>query len=211
MRGFRRVTRRWMHVQDQEIVILDNRDSFVFNLAHRMHEVGADRIVVVRSDEIALEELVSWRPRALILSPGPGHPKDAGVCVEIVRHCVMSGTPLLGVCLGHQAIAYALGARVLAHGCPKHGVATILCHDGRGLYDGCAQDVEVGRYHALSVDSSTLPSDLVETSWSEGVLMGVRHLNAPVYGVQFHPESVLTPCGMRLLQNFMTIVQASTW
>lgn len=196
---------RWAHRQAGEIVLLDNRDSFVFNLAHRFAEVGAD-VVVQRSDEINLAELVGWRPAALVVSPGPGHPEQAGISVEAIRH--FSGKmPILGICLGHQAIVCAFGGEVGPNGAPMHGKPSIVSHDGAGIFAGLDRPFEAGRYHSL-VAQEPLPDELAVTARADGFVMGVAHRDHPTYGVQFHPESVLTPTGSQLLRNFLAAMDS---
>ncbi len=197
----RRIDSRWAHQGPGEVVVLDNRDSFVFNLVHRLHEVGARDIVVVRSDEVDAEEVASWRPRATVVSPGPGHPDDAGCSVEVIRR-MGEATPILGVCLGHQAIGVAYGAKVSENGAPMHGRASTITHDGRGVFGGLGDEVEVGRYHSLVIEPDTLPDVLEATAWCGAHLMGVRHVTHPVVGVQFHPESVLTGEGWGMLRSW---------
>ena len=201
MIGSGAIAARWAHSGAGEIVILDNRDSFVFNLAHRLHEVGALRVVVARSDEVSADEVASWRPRGIVVSPGPGHPDEAGCSVEVIR-ALGETTPILGVCLGHQAIGVAFGARVSANGAPVHGRASALTHDGAGVFEGLPDALEVGRYHSLVIEPQTLPPELEATAWSDGHIMGVRHRAWPVCGVQFHPESVLTVDGRAMLASW---------
>ncbi len=190
---------RWVHRGTGECILLDNRDSFTFNLAHRLYEAGLP-CVVARSDELDIEELKSWEPSGIIVSPGPGHPQDAGVSMDAVRE--FSGSiPILGVCLGHQAIAEVFGAKVIANGRPRHGKSTFIDHNGAGLFDGLPQPLEVGRYHSLSIEGG-MPDELVETASADGITMAIKHRDHKTYGVQFHPESVLTPQGLELLENF---------
>lgn len=196
------VDARWAHQGSGQVVILDNRDSFVFNLAHRVFEVEGRAPVVVRSDAVDAQEIEAWSPRALIISPGPGHPRDAGCSVEVVRR-LEGSVPILGVCLGHQAIAEAYGAVVAPNQAPVHGRATRLRHDGRGVFEGAPAEMEVARYHALSIREETMPACLEATAWSDGLIMGVRHRRHAIVGVQFHPESVLTPWGLALLRRFL--------
>ncbi len=203
MVGVRKGQARWAHSGPGEVVILDNRDSFVFNLAHRVYEVEGRAPVVVRSDEVCAEEVEAWSPRAIIVSPGPGHPRDAGCSVDVVRRLGAS-VPVLGVCLGHQAIAQACGAIVEPNHAPVHGRATTLRHDGRGVFKGAPERLEVARYHALSIREGSLPQELEATAWSSGLIMGVRHREWPIVGLQFHPESVLTAYGLRLLERFLS-------
>lgn len=194
---------RWRHKTTGEVVLLDNRDSFVFNLAHRFWEAGQP-VVVVRSDAVDVDELERWSPAALVVSPGPGHPRDAGCSVEAIRR--FNGmVPILGVCLGHQAIATAFGGAVTANGTPRHGKNSMVAHDERGLFSGLPNPLEVGRYHALSIEGA-IPTELVVTAEVDGLVMGVRHRQEPTFGVQFHPESVLTPDGLGLIRNFCQLV-----
>lgn len=180
-------------------VILDNRDSFVFNLAHRFAEVG---VVpgVVRSDEVGVEELEGLEPSALIVSPGPGGPREAGVSVEAIRRFA-GEIPILGVCLGHQAVAVAFGGVVEESGEPMHGMASSIDHDGNGVFEGLEQGFEAARYHSLVV--TEVPDQLEVTARGGGFVMGLRHRKWAVCGVQFHPESVLTEVGRALLGNFV--------
>jgi anthranilate synthase/aminodeoxychorismate synthase-like glutamine amidotransferase len=183
------------------LLILDNRDSFVFNLAHRLFEVGVD-CGVVRSDELTVDSVRALAPSRIVISPGPGHPRDAGVSIDVVREFAET-TPILGVCLGHQAIVEAFGGRVVEDGAPVHGRATAIEHDGQGVLAGIESPLKVGRYHSLAV-REPLPDCLVETARGDGIIMGVRHRALPVVGLQFHPESVLTPSGYAMLENFVS-------
>jgi anthranilate synthase/aminodeoxychorismate synthase-like glutamine amidotransferase len=191
---------RWTHSDTGEVVLLDNRDSFVFNLAHRFAELGT-KVVVHRSDELTLEELIDWQPRALVVSPGPGHPEQAGISVAAIRH--FSGrAPVLGICLGHQAIVTAFGGRVGPNDAPMHGKPSMIEHDGVGLFAGLDSPLEAGRYHSLVV-TEPVPDELDVVARADGFVMGVQHCEHPTFGVQFHPESVLTPGGYGLLENFL--------
>jgi anthranilate synthase/aminodeoxychorismate synthase-like glutamine amidotransferase len=195
---------RWTHRRAHEIVVLDNRDSFVFNLAHRFAELDA-QVVVHRSDEVTLDDLIRWKPRALVVSPGPGYPDRAGISVAAIRH--FSGqVPILGVCLGHQAIVTAFGGTVGPNDRPMHGKATRITHDGAGLFEGLDAPVEAGRYHSL-VAMEPIPDVLEVTARADGFVMGVEHREHATFGVQFHPESVLTPGGYGLLGNFLKICE----
>jgi para-aminobenzoate synthetase component II len=199
----RQIENRWSHHGPGEIVILDNRDSFVFNLAHRFEELGKSS-VVVRSDAIDLETLQDWDPAALVISPGPGHPAQAGISVAAIE--VFSGKiPILGVCLGHQAIGQAFGGRVVPSGRPRHGMASSILHDGTGIFDGLPSPFDAARYHSLIVESP-LPQCLVATAWTDGFVMALAHRSHPTFGVQFHPESILTTAGYGLLANFLALV-----
>ncbi len=199
-----KLRQRWRHRRAGEVVIVDNRDSFVFNLAHRLAQVGATP-VVARSDEVTVEQIAGWSPAAIVLSPGPGHPDEAGCSVEVVRQ-LGEDVPILGVCLGHQAIGRAFGATVAASGRPMHGQASVIEHDGEGIFAGLGEraTVEVARYHSLHIEEP-LPPELRVTARGDGMVMALRHTEWPIIGVQFHPESVLTPQGLAMLANFMKI------
>ena len=191
---------RWTHRTTGEIILLDNRDSFVFNLAHRFAELGSE-VVVHRSDELTLDELAQWEPRVLVVSPGPGHPDSAGISVAAVRR--FSGKiPILGICLGHQAIVCAFGGRVGPNKAPMHGKPSMVEHQGQGIFSELECPLKAGRYHSL-VAKEPLPSELEVTARADGFAMGVQHREHPTFGVQFHPESVLTPGGYGLLGNFL--------
>jgi len=180
------------------ILLVDNYDSFTYNLAHLFGELGAE-VVVRRNDAIDADEAERLAPSHLVLSPGPGRPEDAGVSVELVRRLRM---PMLGVCLGHQAIVAAFGGEIGRAHRLLHGKASPIEHDGRGLFRGLPESFEAGRYHSLSATS--VPDCLeVSASCAEGEVMAVRHRELPVDGVQFHPESVLTPLGPDLARNFL--------
>ncbi len=188
------------------ILLLDNYDSFVHNLARYLRRLDCDT-QVVRSDRIDAEGCRRLQPQAIVVSPGPRRPEQAGCSVEVIRR-LSSGIPILGVCLGHQAIGVAFGGLVLRCG-PMHGMASEINHDGTGLFQGCRSPMRVGRYHSLAIDPDHLPDELEVTAQSDdGVVMGVRHRSLPVFGVQFHPESVLTEDGMITLTNFVSIVSS---
>lgn len=183
------------------IVLLDNKDSFVWNLAQGFAMLGAE-VEVVRSDAITLVELARRAPRALVISPGPGRPEDAGVCVAAVRE-LGARIPILGVCLGHQAIGHAFGAQV-ARTAPRHGLTSRVEHDGTGVLAGVPSPFAACRYHSLHVRE--LPPDLLPTAVADdGVLMALRHRTRPTHGVQFHPESFRSEHGQRILANFLAL------
>lgn len=188
------------------IVLIDNYDSFTYNLFHALGSLGAD-IKVFRNDTVSVDAVAAMRPEAIVISPGPCTPDKAGISVELVRR--MSGqVPVLGVCLGHQAIGEAFGAKVSRAKSIMHGKTSLVSHEGRGLYQGLKNPFVAGRYHSLAVIRESLPSDLVVEATSEdGEIMGIRLCRHPTYGVQFHPESVLTPSGKRLLRNFLDLVK----
>ena len=182
------------------ILLIDNYDSFTYNLAHLFAELGAE-VVVRRNDAIGPGEAERLAPSHLVLSPGPGRPAEAGACVELVRR--LSGrVPTLGVCLGHQAIVEAFGGEIGPARRLVHGKSSPISHDGRGLFRGLPEEFEAGRYHSLA---ATLVPDLLDVSatCADGEVMAVRHRELPVDGVQFHPESVLTPVGPELARNFL--------
>jgi anthranilate synthase/aminodeoxychorismate synthase-like glutamine amidotransferase len=184
------------------ILLIDNYDSFVFNLARYVEELGVETRVV-RNDAITVEEIEHLRPQGIILSPGPCGPAESGVCLDLIAQLGPS-IPILGVCLGHQAIAYAFGAKVVESGRPVHGHASLVTHTGRGLFAGLPNPLQVARYHSLVATPESLPADLEMTAWTEdGVVMALAHRTWPLQAVQFHPESVLTVGGHQLLANFL--------
>ncbi len=192
------------------VLVIDNYDSFVYNLYQRLGELGASPSVV-RNDAVTLKEVRQMAPDAVVLSPGPGHPanaRDFGVCGDILRH-VSPYTPTLGVCLGHQGIGSAFGAQVGPAARLLHGKTSTVRHDGRTIFEGLPNPLTAGRYHSLAIERATLPPDLAVSATSEdGEVMAVRHRRFPIEGVQFHPESILTPEGPALLANFLREVRS---
>jgi anthranilate synthase/aminodeoxychorismate synthase-like glutamine amidotransferase len=182
------------------VLMVDNYDSFTYNLVQYLGELGAEP-VAVRNDAAGVDELLGEGFDRVVVSPGPCTPNEAGISVEVMRRFPEQGVPALGVCLGHQSLVQAFGGRVVRH-VPVHGKATAIEHDGRGLFAGLPSPLTVGRYHSLVAEPS-LPDCLEETARGGGVVMAVRHRELPALGVQFHPESVLTPDGKRLLENFL--------
>jgi anthranilate synthase/aminodeoxychorismate synthase-like glutamine amidotransferase len=182
------------------VLVIDNYDSFTYNLVQYLGELGAE-VGVVRNDQATVEELRALQPDRLVVSPGPCTPKEAGISVEAVRSFAEAGTPVLGVCLGHQSLVEAFGGKVI-RGDPIHGKDAEIQHDGRTIYEGLSNPLVAGRYHSLIADPD-LPDEFELTSSYGDVVMGVRHRELPAEGVQFHPESVLTPQGKRLLANFL--------
>lgn len=185
------------------VLLIDNYDSFTWNLAQYLGELGA-ALVVRRNDEISVEDVEGMRPARIVISPGPGRPEDAGITVEVIRR-FGPATPLLGVCLGHQGIGVAFGGSVVRAPQLMHGKVSSVEHDGRGVFRGVSQPFVAGRYHSLVI-ADPLPGALEAAARSEdGTIMGVRHREYPIHGVQFHPESVLTSAGRQVLQNFLEL------
>lgn len=182
------------------VCIIDNYDSFVYNLVQTFGAFGAE-ITVIRNDQISAVELARMKPDRIVVSPGPCTPAQAGISIEVMRELPGAGIPTLGVCLGHQALGCAYGAQV-DHVKPIHGKATTIEHDGKTIFRDLPPQFVVGRYHSLAISERSLPDELEVTARGGGVIMGVRHRSLPVEGVQFHPESVLTPEGPKLLENF---------
>ncbi|HIE64597.1 MAG: aminodeoxychorismate/anthranilate synthase component II [Nitrospira sp.] len=184
------------------LLVIDNYDSFTYNLVQYLGEMG-EEIAVHRNDQITLEEIDSMRPDKIVISPGPGIPKDAGISIEVVRRFGQD-IPILGVCLGHQAIGEAFGGEVIRADRLMHGKTSIISHDGRSIYLGLPVRFPATRYHSLILRRENLPDLFEVTAWTdEGELMGIRHKTAPIEGVQFHPESILTEVGKDLLKNFL--------
>ena len=185
------------------IVLVDNYDSFTYNLVQYLRELSsAEEVRVLRNDASGAAEILALRPRAIVLSPGPGVPEAAGVCVELIREA--AGVPLLGVCLGHQALAVACGGRVVRAPEPRHGKNSEVHHNGLGLFEGLRDPFTATRYHSLVAQRDSLPHELEVTAWTDdGLVMGLAHRSRPHFGVQFHPEAYLTQGGKRLLANFL--------
>lgn len=184
------------------LLVVDNYDSFTMNLVQPLRAWGHE-VVVRRNDALGVAEALALEPARVVLSPGPNRPEQAGVCVELVRAAAAIDLPVLGVCLGHQCLAAAWGGEVVEADRPLHGRATEVTHDGRGVFRGLPSPFPAARYHSLVVDPATLPAELEPTAWGDGMLMGLRHRELPLEGVQFHPESYLTPLGERVLRNFV--------
>ncbi len=184
------------------ILVIDNYDSFTYNLVQYLGELGAE-LHVVRNDAVDTEGVAALRPERIVISPGPGTPDDAGVSLDLIRR-LGEHAPILGVCLGHQAIGQAFGGTVTRAKAQMHGKTSDIRHDGRGVFAGLSNPLTATRYHSLVILPHTVPADLEVTAWAEdGEIMGVRHRRWPVEGVQFHPESILTVEGKRLLGNFL--------
>jgi anthranilate synthase/aminodeoxychorismate synthase-like glutamine amidotransferase len=188
------------------ILLIDNYDSFTFNLVHFLGDLGAS-CEVVRNDRITVEAALDRRPEAIVLSPGPCTPSEAGVCLDLIT-AAAGRIPLLGVCLGHQAVGQAFGGRVVRAPAPMHGKVSRIFHAGGDILDGLPSPFAATRYHSLIVDRADLPACLTATAWTEdGLLMGLRHRLLPVFGVQFHPESIASEHGHALLGNFLRIAR----
>jgi anthranilate synthase component 2 len=185
------------------VFVLDNYDSFTYNLVQYLGELGAE-VCVKRNDEVTVERIAATRPSAIVLSPGPGRPEDAGVLMQVIRE-LSRATPILGVCLGHQAIGAVFGGSVIRAAVPMHGKTSTIEHDGRGVFRGLTEPFLASRYHSLVVSDTGLPDELEVTARTkeDGTIMGLRHRTLPVHGVQFHPESILTGEGRRILRNFL--------
>ena len=184
------------------ILLIDNHDSFTYNLYQYLCELGAT-VQVARNDETTLEEIETMAPEKIVVSPGPSTPEKAGISNEVVRRFGPQ-TPTLGVCLGHQCVGYSYGGEVGPAGEIMHGKMSLVHHDGKGLYTGLPNPFEAIRYHSLAVYREGLPQGLEVTAWTDkGIIMGVRHKEHPVEGIQFHPESIMTPVGKDILRNFL--------
>jgi para-aminobenzoate synthetase component 2 len=186
------------------ILVIDNYDSFTYNLVQEMGEMGAE-LCVVRNDQATLDEIRAMNPSHIVISPGPGVPNDSGVSLDILQY-MSESTPILGVCLGHQAIGQVFGGVVKRAPRLMHGKTSMIYHEGDVMFAGVPNPFEATRYHSLIVEKDTLPACLLITaSTDEGEIMGLRHKERPVFGVQFHPESILTKYGPRILQNFLEV------
>jgi len=187
----------------RRVLVVDNYDSFVYNLVQYLGELGSEPLVV-RNDTHSVDELMQLECDAILISPGPGRPEEAGVTCELIR-AAAGRVPLLGVCLGHQAIGHVFGASVVRAPELRHGKTSHITHDGAGVFASLPSPLEVTRYHSLVIDTASLPSDLVVTATaSDGTVMGVRHRKYEIEGLQFHPESILTQHGHTMLQNFLS-------
>lgn len=184
------------------LLLIDNYDSFTYNLYQYLSELG-EEVQVFRNDKISLDEIKRLAPERIVISPGPGTPRQAGISNDVIRHFGPS-LPVLGVCLGHQCIGYSFGGRVKGAGEIKHGKSSLIHHDGRGLFEGLPNPFPAIRYHSLAVMRAGLPECLEVSAWTDnGLIMGLRHRKYPIEGVQFHPESIMTEVGKDLLRNFI--------
>jgi anthranilate synthase/aminodeoxychorismate synthase-like glutamine amidotransferase len=189
------------------VLVIDNYDSFTYNLVQYLGELGAE-LEVRRNDQVTVAQIAAMRPERIVISPGPCTPREAGISIELIQK-LAGKVPILGVCLGHQAIGEAFGGRVIRAPYLMHGKTSQIHHDGKTIFAGVPQDFTATRYHSLIVERGTLPKTLeISATTSDGLIMGLRHKQHPVEGVQFHPESVLTDTGKKLLGNFLTLGMA---
>jgi anthranilate synthase component 2 len=189
------------------VTLIDNYDSFTWNLVHYLGALGAD-VAVYRNDQIAVADVLGSRPDAIVLSPGPCTPTEAGICLDLIR-AAGARIPIFGVCLGHQAIGEAYGGKVVRAAVPMHGKLSAIRHDGTGIFARIASPFQATRYHSLIVARASLPDDLVVTAATDdGLIMGLSHKSLPVHGVQFHPESILSEHGHHILRNFLDLAEA---
>lgn len=188
------------------LLLIDNYDSFTWNLVHYVAELGAE-VKVVRNDALTTQDAMGLRPDGILLSPGPCDPDQAGICLPLVHACLETGTPLLGVCLGHQSIGQALGGKVVRAGEIVHGKMGRMLNDGTGVFSGLPEAFDATRYHSLIVERESLPHTLaVNAELEDGTIMGLRHKELPIHGVQFHPESIASEHGHALLKNFLDLM-----
>jgi anthranilate synthase component 2 len=189
-------------------LLIDNYDSFTYNLWHYLGELGAE-VIVRRNDALSVADALALKPQGIVISPGPSDPDHAGICLELIAKA--GSVPVLGVCLGHQAIGQAFGGKVVRAPMPMHGKLSAIRHDGRGVFAGLPNPFQATRYHSLIVDRASLPAALsITAETADGIIMGVQHRERPVYGVQFHPESIASEGGHRLLKNFLALAAAES-
>jgi anthranilate synthase component 2 len=189
------------------LLLIDNYDSFTYNLFHYLGELG-EEVVVCRNDDMSAAQALSMKPSAIVLSPGPCDPDKAGICLELIK-AARGRVPMLGVCLGHQAIAQAYGGKIVRAPKPMHGKLSRVHHNGKGVFRGIANDFQATRYHSLTVEPETFPDALEITATTDGVIMGLMHKTFPLHGVQFHPESIASEHGHALLKNFLALARES--
>jgi anthranilate synthase/aminodeoxychorismate synthase-like glutamine amidotransferase len=185
------------------ILLIDNYDSFTYNLAQFLGQLG-ERLEVRRNDQITINQIAAKKPQRIVISPGPGEPQNAGICIDVIRQFA-GKVPILGVCLGHQAIGYAFGGDVVRAPALMHGKTSRIHHDSKTIFRKLPQDFVATRYHSLIVQKKGLPRELEISAETDGLIMGLRHRKLPLEGVQFHPESVLTEVGMQMLRNFLAL------
>ncbi|AGB18831.1 anthranilate synthase component II [Thermoanaerobacterium thermosaccharolyticum] len=184
------------------LLLIDNYDSFTYNLYQFIGEIYPD-IKVLRNDQIEISDIILMKPDGIVLSPGPGRPENAGICIDVIKK-FSDKIPILGICLGHQAIGCAYGAKIIKSNIIKHGKTSIVTHNGQGLFNGIKNPIRAMRYHSLIIDKDSLTDELEITAEAEdGTIMGIKHKKFPVYGLQFHPESILTEKGKSILKNYV--------
>ncbi len=189
------------------LLLIDNYDSFTYNLVHYFGELGAD-VQVYRNDALDVQQAMALRPSAIVLSPGPGYPAQAGICMALTEAAAETQTPLMGVCLGHQTIGEAFGGKVVQHAEIVHGKMGVMHHTGTGVFSGLPSPFDATRYHSLVVDRASLPAALeVTAELEDGTIMGLQHRDLPIHGVQFHPESIRSEHGHKMLRNFLETVK----
>ena len=189
------------------LLLIDNYDSFTYNLFHYLSEVGGD-VKVQRNDALLASAAIALKPKGIILSPGPCSPSEAGICLDVIKLAANDSIPLLGVCLGHQAIGQSFGGKVIRAPQPVHGKTDIITHNGSGLFKGIPSPLKATRYHSLIVEKETLPKDLSITAENaDGIIMALQHKTLPIYGVQFHPESIVSEHGHAMLKNFVELAR----
>ena len=189
------------------LLLIDNYDSFTYNLVQYLGELGAE-VTIRRNDDLTAAEVMGLKPSAIVLSPGPCGPEQAGICLDLIHAAKASATPLLGVCLGHQAIGHAFGGTVACAPIPMHGKTSDIRHQGLSVFQGLPSPLRATRYHSLLVERGDLPAELQVTAESDdGLIMGLTHRTLPIHGVQFHPESIATQHGHAMLRNFLTMAQ----
>ncbi|MCF6096818.1 aminodeoxychorismate/anthranilate synthase component II [Thermovorax subterraneus] len=187
------------------VLIIDNYDSFTYNLYQYIGEIYP-RVEVARNDEVSPEQILSSGAKGIVLSPGPGRPEEAGICVELVRKAA-GKIPIIGICLGHQAIGYSFGAKVVKADKILHGKTSLVVHEGKGILKGLKSPVRVARYHSLVLDENSIPPELEVTAKTlDGTIMAIMHKHFPIFGIQFHPESIMTECGKEILRNFIGVM-----
>lgn len=189
------------------ILLIDNFDSFTFNLYQYLGELG-EQITVIRNNQLRIEQIQELNPKAIILSPGPGKPEDAGICIELVQ-TFYNKIPILGICLGHQAIGAAFGGKILRAALIKHGKTSLITHQSDGVFTGLPTPLEVMRYHSLIIEKCSIPEELeiISHSVDDQEIMAIKHRQYPVFGLQFHPESIGTPSGKQILNNFLNEIE----
>lgn len=189
------------------ILLIDNFDSFTFNLYQYLGELG-EQITVFRNNQLSIEQIKELNPKAIILSPGPGKPQDAGICIELIQ-TFYNKIPILGICLGHQAIGAAFGGEILRAALIKHGKTSLIAHQSEGIFSGLPSPLEVMRYHSLIIEKCSIPEELecIAHSVDDQEIMAIKHRQYPVFGLQFHPESIGTPSGKQILNNFLNEIE----